>query len=198
MLHSSRKDAVWALQWEPARTARAIEDLAGRGPIDRGAFGRILDPGDGCRRSIGSKCAARDSAGLHVLVTGHGLDLVDPDVARSSRVGARSALRARSVRVAGGHLGFVYKTAPNRPSSVTTPQHPRADPRDDLLRLALRSETAEPGGLAHTRWATVGNHLQPNAHPESRGAQPTPVGPMNGALNGEVDNYDDLEALEVV
>ena len=32
------KDAVWALEWDRLGTARAIEDLAGRGPIERGAL----------------------------------------------------------------------------------------------------------------------------------------------------------------
>src|SRR5438552_6494491 len=32
------KDAVWALRWDRLATARAIEDLAGRGPIERAAL----------------------------------------------------------------------------------------------------------------------------------------------------------------
>ena len=52
------KDAVWALQWDRLATARAIEDLAGRGPLGRGrARRRTTRSRSRCRRSTGSRCA---------------------------------------------------------------------------------------------------------------------------------------------
>src|SRR6185295_4801458 len=109
----------------------------------------------------------RDSAGLHVLVAGHDLDLADPDVARLINARASDALFASgSVRVADGNLAFVYKTAAEIGELGDNTARLRAQIRaDDLLRLALRSETARTAVLSHTRWASVGIISEPNAHP---------------------------------
>src|SRR5260221_13284132 len=53
----------------------------------------------------------RDSAGLHMLITGHGLDLDDPTVARL--IASRSAdplFAAGSVRTPAGPPPLVFKT----------------------------------------------------------------------------------------
>src|SRR5204863_7414431 len=59
--------------------------------------------------------------------------------------------------------------------------------------------------LAHTRWASVGIISEPNAHPLNQeelvgaGVRDLEVdhGPyVTAALNGDVDNYADLKALE--
>ena len=58
--------------------------------------------------------------------------------------------------------------------------------------------------LAHTRWASIGIISEANAHPlnhEELGAtsRPTGSGPyVTAALNGDVDNYADLKALEAL
>src|SRR6266511_792107 len=54
----------------------------------------------------------RDSAGLDVLVSGHGLDLEAPDVAGLLAERVRDPLyTSGAVRAPGGQLGFVYKAA---------------------------------------------------------------------------------------
>ncbi len=193
------KDAVWALQWDRLGTARAIEDLAGRGPIDRAALSAYYSIQATLSALDRLEVRGRDSAGLHVLVTGHGLDLADPDVARLiAGRGSDPLFAARSVRVAGGHLGFVYKTAAEIGELGDNTARIRAQIReDDLLRLALRSETAEAAVLAHTRWASVGIISEPNAHPLNQEEIADNGGPyVTAALNGDVDNYADLKALE--
>ncbi len=106
------KDAVWALQCDRLGTARAIEDLAGRGPLDRAALSAYYSIQVTLSALDRLEVRGRDSAGLHVLVTGHGLDLADADVARLIRPAAPTRCSRRgSVRVAEGQLGFVYKTA---------------------------------------------------------------------------------------
>ncbi|MDQ1480780.1 MAG: hypothetical protein QOI44_1641, partial [Actinomycetota bacterium] len=193
------KDAVWALQWDRLGTARAIEDLAGRGPIDRAALSAYYSIQVTLSALDRLEVRGRDSAGLHVLVAGHGLDLGDPDVARLIAARASDPLfAARSVRVAGGHLGFVYKTAAEIGELGDNTARIRAQIRDDdLLRLALRSESAEAAVLAHTRWASVGIISEPNAHPLNQEELADPGGPyVTAALNGDVDNYADLKALE--
>src|SRR3989442_4494721 len=81
------------------------------------------------------------------------------------------------------------------------PPRLRAEIRgDDLLRRALRADTASAAVLAHTRWASVGIISEPNAHPlnhEEVGASAAVDAPyVVAALNGDVDNYADLKALE--
>ena len=196
------KDAVWALQCDRLGTARAIEDLAGRGPIERAALAAYYSIQVTLSALDRLEVRGRDSAGLHVLVTGHGLDLANADVARLiAGRGADPLFTARSVRVADGHLAFVYKTAAEIGELGDNTARLRAQIRDDtLLRLALRSESAQAAVLAHTRWASVGIISEPNAHPlnqeelDSPGDDSTPY--VTAALNGDVDNYADLKALE--
>src|SRR4029079_16292783 len=74
----------------------------------------------------------------------------------------------------------------------------RAAIRDDaLLHLALADDDAEVMVLGHTRCASVGIISEANAHPlnhEELDGHDRPY--VVGALNGDVDNYADLKALE--
>ena len=200
------KDAVWALRWDRLGTARAIEDLAGRGPIEVAALAAYHSIRVTLSALDRLEVRGRDSAGLHLIVTGHGLDLADADVGRLiAGRGADPLFTAGSVRVADGHLAFVYKTAAEIGELGDNTARLRAQIRDDkLLRLALRSETAAAAVLAHTRWASVGIISEPNAHPLNQEELAGPgAGIVDGpyvaaALNGDVDNYADLKALEAL
>jgi glutamine---fructose-6-phosphate transaminase (isomerizing) len=68
---------------------------------------------------------------------------------------------------------------------------------DDLLRLAVASDRAVAVVLGHTRWASVGIISQPNAHPVDSAEEADGDGPfVVAALNGDVDNFADLKALD--
>jgi len=188
------KDAVWSISHDRLGAARAVRDLLGgdAGPAAIEGFASMQIALAALDRM---EVRGRDSAGLHVLVTGHGLDLHDPAIARL--VGERMAdplFAARSLRVASDCLSFVYKTAAEIGELGDNSASLRAQIRDDpLLRRALDADGARAAVLGHTRWASVGIISEANAHPlnsEEDSGSDTPY--AVAALNGDVDNCADL------
>jgi glutamine---fructose-6-phosphate transaminase (isomerizing) len=102
------------------------------------------------------------------------------------------------VRAADGCLSFVYKAAAEIGELGDNTRVLRDAVRsDDLLRLAVSADTALATVLGHTRWASVGMISQPNAHPVDSTEAGSPTGPyVVAALNGDVDNFADLKALD--
>jgi glucosamine--fructose-6-phosphate aminotransferase (isomerizing) len=192
------KDALWAVGRDRLRCARAVADLAGSdvglGAID--AFTSIQVALSSLDRL---EVRGRDSAGLHVLVRSHGLDLGDPAMARLVADRAADPLfGSGSVRTADGGLSIVYKAAAEIGELGDNTAALRAAIRDDpLLHLALTSDAAEAVVLAHTRWASVGIISEANAHPLNHEELGDGDGPyVVAALNGDVDNYADLRAAD--
>ena len=109
----------------------------------------------------------RDSAGLHLLVWGHGLDLGSDAVRRLLAGRDSDALfGSGSVRAAEGNLAFVYKAAKEIGElGDNTAALRAAIAADGLLHLALAAPTARVTVLGHTRWASVGIISEANAHP---------------------------------
>jgi glucosamine--fructose-6-phosphate aminotransferase (isomerizing) len=198
------KDALWSIRHDRIGLAVAVEDLVGgslSGPAALDAFHAIQITLSAIDRL---EVRGRDSAGLHVVVTGHGLDLDDPSVA--GLVAQRSTdplFTAGSVRTPNGDLAFVYKTAAEIGELGDNTARLRAQIRDDeLLHLALRADNAQASVLAHTRWASIGIISEANAHPLNQ-EEIDGDGRVDGsrsytvaALNGDVDNYADLKALD--
>jgi glucosamine--fructose-6-phosphate aminotransferase (isomerizing) len=196
------KDAVWAVERDRVRTARAVADLAGSEPgwAATEAYTSIQQALAAIDRL---EVRGRDSAGLHVLVRDHGLDLSSPTVA--GLLAGRDddpLFRSGTVRVVDGCLAFVYKAAAEIGELGDNTRALRDAVRaDDLLRLAVNGDDAVAVVLGHTRWASVGIISQPNAHPVDSaelgadgraGDAPYVV----AALNGDVDNFADLKALD--
>jgi glucosamine--fructose-6-phosphate aminotransferase (isomerizing) len=193
------KDAVWAVWCDRLRTARDVEDLATGAPSSRAALEAFHSIQITLSALDRLEVRGRDSAGLHVFVTGHGLDLEDPTITAMLETRRHDALfTGGAVRTPDGNLSFVYKTAAEIGELGDNTARLRAQIRDDaLLRLALHSDAAEAVVLAHTRWASVGIISEANAHPlnnEQPDAAEAPY--VTAALNGDVDNYADLKALE--
>ena len=192
------KDAVWSVERDRTRTARAVADLGGPDP-SWGATEGYTSIEQALSAIDRLEVRGRDSAGLHVLVRDHGLDL--DSAAITSLVGERAAdplFRSGAVRVVDGCLCFVYKAAAEIGELGDNTRVLRDAIRaDDLLRLSLGSDEAVAVVLGHTRWASVGIISQPNAHPVDSaevGAEPAPY--VIAALNGDVDNFADLKALD--
>src|ERR687892_1272387 len=182
------KDAVWSVGRDRVRTARAVADLAGSEPGWAATEGYTS-----IQQALSAidrlEVRGRDSAGLHVLVRGHGLDLASPAVTHllAARRADDPLFRSGAVRVVDGCLSFVYKAAAEIGELGDNTRVLREAVRsDELLRLALASESAVAVVLGHTRWASVGMISQPNAHP----VDSTEVGAAGpyvvAALNGDV------------
>ncbi|HYI61375.1 MAG TPA: SIS domain-containing protein [Acidimicrobiales bacterium] len=195
------RDGAWSIGRDRLRTARAVAGLAGpgAGPAAVEAMTSVQLALSALDRL---EVRGRDSAGLTLLVRGHGLDLAGAEMAvvLADR-GDDPTFGSGSVRAAGDCLSFVYKAAAEIGELGDNSRELRtALTGDDLLRRALSSEEAEVLVLGHTRWASVGIISQANAHPvnsdeELGAAGPAAAGPyVTAALNGDIDNFADLKA----
>ncbi|MFT3852428.1 MAG: SIS domain-containing protein [Ilumatobacteraceae bacterium] len=196
-------DACWAVRRDRLRTAAAVGALAGTG-ADRAAIAGYLNIQQALSSIDRMEVRGRDSAGIHVFVWGHGLDVADPSVAAEiERRAADPLFQNGTVRVEGDRLGFVYKAAAEIGELGDNVRALRAAVDGDaLLRAAPSAPTARVSVLGHTRWASVGIISEPNCHPvnsdEAAGADVAAGGrPQRtyavAVLNGDVDNHADLK-----
>ncbi|HEX9968902.1 MAG TPA: glucosamine-6-phosphate synthase, partial [Acidimicrobiales bacterium] len=160
------KDAVWAVRCDRLRAAAAVADLAGesRGRAAVEAFWSVQTALSSLDRL---EVRGRDSAGLHLLVRNHGLDLSSPEVAGLLHGRIDDPLfTSGAVRTPDGMLAFTYKAAAEIGELGDNSRVIREAVRgDDLLHRALAADGAETVALCHTRWASVGIISQPNTHP---------------------------------
>jgi glucosamine--fructose-6-phosphate aminotransferase (isomerizing) len=192
------KDAVWAVAEDRVRTGREVADLAGPEPgwAAVEAYTSVQQAFSALDRL---EVRGRDSAGLHVLVRDHGLDL--DSAALSGLLASRDddpLFRSGSVRIVDGCLAFVYKAAAEIGELGDNTRVLRTALRaDELLRLSLAADTAQAVVLGHTRWASVGLISQANTHPLDNVELGDGKGPyVVAALNGDVDNFADLKSAE--
>jgi glutamine---fructose-6-phosphate transaminase (isomerizing) len=190
------RDVLWAIRRDRLRAAQVVADLAGRNAPES-----ALDAITLLHVALSSidrlEVRGRDSAGVHLFVTGHGLDANDPTVKALLAGRVDDALfTSNAVRFVDGTLSFVYKNAAVIGELGDNTKVIRDAVRSDaLLRLALRSPDAHVSVLAHTRWASVGIISEANAHPLNHEETDGRSGPyLVAALNGDVDNYADLKA----
>ena len=188
------KDGLWSIRQDRVAAARAVAALAGpnRGRAALQGFASIQTALSALDRL---EVRGRDSAGVHVLVKGHSLDLDDADIATMlARRGSDPLFRSGSVRASEGCLSFVYKAASEVGELGDNVRALRAAISGDaLLHRALEADAATCVVLAHTRWASVGMINQANAHPlnqEEDGGAVLPY--VVAALNGDVDNHLEL------
>ncbi|MDQ1446720.1 MAG: hypothetical protein QOI20_3184 [Acidimicrobiaceae bacterium] len=182
------KDAVWSIGRDRIRTAADASALAGDAHDKPAALAAYTSIQVALSALDRLEVRGRDSAGLHVLVTGASVDGQN----RGGPLFTNGAMRV----LPNGALSFVYKAAAEIGELGDNTKALRtAISEDEQLRTALASSPrAEAVVLGHTRWASVGIISEANAHPlnseelESSGPSPYVV----GALNGDVDNYADL------
>jgi glutamine---fructose-6-phosphate transaminase (isomerizing) len=193
------KDAAWSIRRDRLRAATEVLDLAGPSP-SAGAIRAYWAIQQALSALDRLEVRGRDSAGVQVLVDGHGLDL--GSAALASLVAERAGDRlftTGAVRVVGDTLALVYKAAAEIGELGDNTRVLRDAIRaDELLRMAVAGDAVQALVLGHTRWASVGIISQPNAHPldsleldEGEGGSPALV---SAVLNGDVDNFADLKA----
>lgn len=186
------RDATWAIRKDRLRTVAAVADLAGPATGDAAVAAYA-----GVQIALSSldrlEVRGRDSAGLHLLVSGHGLAPYDPRLA--ARAGDER-FTSGAVRLVGDQLSVVYKAAAEIGELGDNGAALRAAVRsDDLLRDALVPAGARATVLCHTRWASVGIVTEANAHPLDScevgspcdGSRAAPY--VVAAANGDVDNH---------
>jgi glucosamine--fructose-6-phosphate aminotransferase (isomerizing) len=196
------KDVTWALSRDRLDTARGVAGLV---DFDRPPPAPALDWWWSIEVALRSldrlEVRGRDSAGLHVLVAGHGLDLASAEF--RALLGARTTdhlFTSMAVRAPGSSLSLVYKAAAEIGELGDNTRALRAALRaDPLLARALAAPGATATVVAHTRWASVGLISQPNAHPLNSEEVGRAAGPyVVAALNGDVDNYRELRTREAL
>jgi glutamine---fructose-6-phosphate transaminase (isomerizing) len=189
------KDALWAIRMERLAHARAVAEW-----LDGDESSAAVEAFSSIEIALSAldrlEVRGRDSAGLHLFVTGHGLDLQDPDLARQVDQRTDPLYRHGAVAAPLGHLSLVYKVAREVGELGDNTRRLRSAIRDDeLLRRALASEDARVMVLGHTRWASVGLINEANAHPVNQEeSRETHAPHVIVALNGDVDNHRDLVA----
>ncbi len=209
------KDVVWALGHDRTLTARGVADLAEK----------VSETSDSAITAYWAiqvalsaldrlEVRGRDSAGLHVLVTGHDIDLEQPEVEASLVARSDELFTSMALSTPRGHLSFVYKVAAEIGELGFNTHALRTAIRNDaLLHRALASPDAIVTVLGHTRWASVGAIAEANAHPLNSvevGAAGVVAGGQAGrwaggragtpyivaAINGDIDNHRELHDSE--
>src|SRR5438270_2780611 len=185
------KDASWAIGRDRLRTAEAVVDLAGddAGPAAIAGMHAVQIALSALDRL---EVRGRDSAGLHVLVENHGLDVTSlPERGRLDD----PLFTSMALRTPEGHLALVYKAAAEIGELGDNTLVLRTAIRaDELLHLALAADRARVTVLGHTRWASVGIISEANAHPVNHEEEGRDLGPyVTAALNGDVDNFAELK-----
>ncbi len=195
------KDVLWALGHDRLEAARSVAEICSSLQLPSAPPAPVLSVLWAVHVALRSldrlEVRGRDSAGVHLMLRGHGLDCSDPRT--KALVTAREAdvlFGSMAVRREDGCLSLVYKAAAEigeLGDNVAALR--RALSGDELLAKALASSEVEATVLGHTRWASVGLISEANAHPLS---SDKPGAYVVGALNGDIDNYAQLLATEPV
>ena len=192
------KDFLWSLRNDRVGLVDSVRELC-QGKREAGLVETFTSIHEALSALDSLEVRGRDSAGLHLMIQDHALDLNDPKLL--SEIEARSSdsdFKSGSVRLVEKNVSFVYKTA-SEIGQLGDNTHVlrEAIMSDKLLYRALASDQVSAVVIGHTRWASIGIISEPNAHPlnseqEIHDQMPYVV----AAINGDVDNFADLKEME--
>ncbi|MHC4819699.1 MAG: glutamine--fructose-6-phosphate aminotransferase, partial [Planctomycetota bacterium] len=194
------KDAHFSLDRDRVANLEKVRGLAG-GSCHEGRLRAAYDINVALNALDRLEVRGRDSAGIHVLVRG---DLAAVAAESPEEIAERSGaeflhMAVRQVETdAGPVFSFVYKVAAEVGELGENVRALRAAiGGDTLLHRLLDAPGATAEILGHTRWASVGIISEANAHPLNQEQVPPAPGPYTvAALNGDVDNYQELVRQE--
>ncbi|REK10130.1 MAG: SIS domain-containing protein [Acidobacteria bacterium] len=192
------KDVVWAIRFDRLATCERSWEMA-PGIDNAAGIAALLSIQQALQAIDRMEVRGRDSAGLHLLISDHGL--ADDEVEGLIAERGDALFRRGTVRRVPGALSLVYKVAAEIGELGDNVRELRRQLQADaLLRTALAGPTVRLAVLGHTRWASIGIVSEPNAHPlDERSSTRKGTSPEEACfavLNGDVDNYADLMAAE--
>ena len=192
------RDGLWALGRDRLGASRSVSKLLAGAQLTASSSPAAVETYLSIHQALSAldrlEVRGRDSAGLHLLISGHGLDRDDPVLtAALERRGHDPSFGSGSVRLVDGVLSIVHKTAAEIGELGDNTAALRAAVTSDrLLAAALASTDARVLVLAHTRWASIGIISEANAHPLNSELTGVHTPYVIGAINGDVDNYAEL------
>ena len=192
------KDVLWSIKSDRLRCFGEILELSAE-EVNTNAIPWLFSIQQTLSNIDRLEVRGRDSAGIHILVSDHGMDLDSEDI--KDQIAKRISdplFNSGSVRLVDGKIGFVYKAAAEIGELGDNTSHIRKTIRTDtLLHKCLAGENSTAVVLAHTRWASVGIISEPNAHPINSDELIADQGPyVTAVLNGDVDNFADIKSSE--
>ncbi|MDX1383066.1 MAG: SIS domain-containing protein, partial [Thermoanaerobaculia bacterium] len=191
------RDLIWALARDRIGHADRVRSLAG------GASDPAVVAGLSTLEVVMSaldrlEVRGRDSAGVHVFVDGCHASGLNVDLGELlTRRELDPLFTSGAVRRAGDEsMSFAFKAAAEIGELGDNGRRLRREIADDRLLATCLEAGSGISVLGHTRWASVGVISEANAHPlnheEAGGSGPYVV----AALNGDVDNYQELLEAE--
>lgn len=189
------KDLIWHIEYDRISVSFSVEELLAGRKGDRliEVLLTIQQVLSGLDRL---EVRGRDSAGVHIMIQNHGLDLQNPGMRQEIEMRTKDLnYKSGSVRVLDNALSIVYKVASEIGElGDNTRELRKLILSDDLFYNALESEDVTAVVIGHSRWASVGIISEPNTHPmNSEQLKSTNAPFVVAAANGDVDNFADLK-----
>ena len=191
------KDLLWHIESDRIIVSQSVEELLGGRKGDR--FIEILLTVQQVLTGLDRlEVRGRDSAGIHLMIQNHGLDLENLGIRQEIANRADDLnYKSGSVRILDGALSFVYKVASEIGElGDNTKELRKLILSDDLFYRALENENVTAVAIGHSRWASVGIISEPNTHPMNSELLKSEDSPfVVAAANGDVDNFADLKRV---